>query len=164
MSFLLSSLSSSSLSSPNNSPIHTRPVQPTCLPIFYARILYAAILINPVLMREIEEMPLFIENTISQELVYLFHDTTIAQKYHFLSTPSDLPAEYGVPLRLTLACIPECTLSLLHLHGFHTFILTFPPLSSIPPFVVSFSLCPWEKETITSPKLNYFTLILTRPL
>ena len=122
MSFLSSSLSSSSLSLPNNSPIHTRPVQPTCLPIFYTHILYAAILTNPILMCEIEEMPLFIEDTISQELVHLFHDTTMAQNYHFLSTPSDLPAEYGVPLRLTLARIPERTLSLLHLYGFHTFI------------------------------------------
>ena len=101
MSFLSSSLSSSSLSSPNNSPIHTRPVQPTCLPIFYTRILYAAILTNPILMRKAEEMSLFIEDTISQELIRLFHDTTMAQNFHFLSAPSDLPAEYGVPLRLT---------------------------------------------------------------
>ena len=164
MSFLLSSLSSSSLSSPNNSPICTRPVQPTCLPIFYARILYTAILTNPVLMHKIEEMPLFIGDTISQELVRLFHDTTMVQNYHFLSAPLDLPAEYGVPLRLTLAHIPECTLSLLHLHGFHTFITRISPLSFTPPFIVSFSLCPWEKETITSPKLNYFTLVQTLPL
>ena len=82
---------------------------------------------NSVLMREIEEMPLFIEDTISQELIHLFHDTTMAQNYHFLSAPSNLPAEYGIPLRLTLAHIPECTLSLLHLHGFHTFVTHISP-------------------------------------
>ena len=85
-------------------------------------------------MHKIEEMPLFIEDTISQELVRLFHDTTMAQNYHFLSTPSDLPAEYGVPLRLTLARIPECTLSLLHLHGFHTFITCISPTLISPTF------------------------------
>ena len=134
MSFLLSSLSSSSLSLPNNSPIHTRPVQPTCLPIFYAHILYTAILTNPILMHKIEEMPLFIEDTLSQELVCLFHDTTMAQNYHFLSAPSGLPAEYGVPLRLTLAHIPERTLSLLHLHGFHTLVTRISPTLIYPTF------------------------------
>ena len=46
----------------------------------------------------------------------------MAQNYHFLSTPSDLPAKYSIPLRLTLAHILERTLSLLHLHSFHTFV------------------------------------------
>ena len=155
MSFLSSSLSSSSLSSPNNSPIHTRPVQPTCLPIFYARILYAAILTNPVLMHEIEEMPLFIEDTISQELVCLFHDTTMAQNYHFLSVPSDLPAEYGVPLRLTLAHIPKHTLSLLHLHGFHTFVTCVSPTLIYPTFHrIFFTMSMGERDHyITQAKL-----------
>ena len=147
MSFLSSSLSSSSLSSPNNSPIHTRPVQPTCLPIFYTRILYATILTNPILMREIEEMPLFIEDTISQELICLFHDTTMAQNYHFLSAPSDLPAEYGIPLRLTLACIPTRTLSLLHLHGFHTFIACIFPTLIYPTFrCIFFTMSMGERD------------------
>ena len=127
MSFLSSSLSSS-LSSPNNSPIYTRPVQPTCSPIFYACILYAVILTNSVLMREIEEMSLFIEDTISQELICLFHDTTMPQNYHLL------PAEYSIPLRLTLACIPERTLSLLHLHDFHTFVTRISPTLIYPTF------------------------------
>ena len=58
----------------------------------------------------------------------------MAQNYHFLSTPSDLPAEYGIPLRLTLAHIPERTLSLLHLHGFHTFIARISPTLIYPTF------------------------------
>ena len=131
MSFLLSSLSSSLLSLPNNSPICTRPVQPTCLPIFYTHILYPTILTDPVLMREVEEMPLFIEDTISQELVHLFHNTTMAQNYHFHSVPLDLPAEYSVPLRVTLTHIPECILSLVHLHGFHTFVTCIPPACQV---------------------------------
>ena len=87
---------------------------------------------NSVLMHEVEEMPLFIE--ISQELVYLFHDTTMAQNYHFLSVPLDLPAKYSVPSRLTLAHILECVLSLLHLHGFHTFMSYIPPSLIYPTF------------------------------
>ena len=155
MSFLSSSLSSSSLSSPNNSPICTRPVQPTCLPIFYTHILYTAILTNPILMRKIEEMPLFIEDTISQELIHLFHDTTMAQNYHFLSTPLDLPAEYSIPLRLTLACIPECTLSLLHLHSFHTFKTCISPTLISPTFhCIFFTMSMGERDHyITQAKL-----------
>ena len=59
---------------------------------------------------------------------------TMAQNYHFLSAPSDLPAKYGIPLRLTLACIPERTLSLLHLHGFHTFVTRISPTLIYPTF------------------------------
>ena len=98
-------------------------------------------------MCEIEEMPLFIEDTISQELVRLFHDTTMAQNYHFLSAPSDLPAEYGVPLRLTLAHIPEHTLSLLHLHGFHTFVTRISPTLISPTFChIFFTMSMGERD------------------
>ena len=127
----------------------------TCLPIFYTHILYATTLTNPVLMHEVEEMPLFIEDTISQELVCLFHDTTMAQNYHFLPTPSDLPAEYGVPLRLTLARIPEHTLSLLHLHGFHTFVARISPTLIYPTFHhIFFTMSMGERDHyITQAKL-----------
>ena len=98
-------------------------------------------------MCEIEEMPLFIEDTISQKLIHLFHDTTMAQNYHFLSTPLDLPAEYGVPLRLTLAHIPEHTLSLLHLHGFHTFITCISPTLIYPTFChIFFTMSMGERD------------------
>ena len=89
-------------------------------------------------MHKIEEMPLFIEDTISQKLVCLFHDTTMVQNYHFLSAPLDLPAKYGIPLRLTLACIPEHTLSLLHLHSFHTFVTHISPTLIYPTFCYIF--------------------------
>ena len=98
-------------------------------------------------MREIEEMPLFIEDIISQELVHLFHDTTMAQNYHFLSAPSDLPAEYGIPLRLTLAHIPEHTLSLLHLHDFHTFVTRISPTLIYPTFCrIFFTMSMGERD------------------
>ena len=58
----------------------------------------------------------------------------MAQNYHFLSAPLDLPAKYGVPLRLMLACILECVLSLLHLHGFHTFVTCVSPALIYPTF------------------------------
>ena len=106
-------------------------------------------------MREIEEMPLFIEDTISQKLICLFHDTTMAQNYHFLSAPSDLPAEYGVPLRLMLACIPERTLSLLYLHGFHTFVTHISPTPIYPTFCCVFFTMSMEERDhyITQAKL-----------
>ena len=58
----------------------------------------------------------------------------MAQNYHFLSAPLNLPAEYGVSLRLTLARIPEHTLSLLHLHGSHTFVTRISPTLIYPTF------------------------------
>ena len=80
MSFLSSSISSSSLSSLSSpSPLRLRRVFPTYLPIFATHLLYAAILANPVVLHAVEDLPLFHEDVLCQELVHLFHDVSSAQ-------------------------------------------------------------------------------------
>ena len=128
MLFLSSSISSSSLSSlSSTSPLRLRRVFPTYLPTFATHSLYATILANPAILHAVEDLPLFQEDLICQELVRLFHDVAAAQRYHALSAPHDLPADFGIPLRMSLARLPDRILSILHLHGFHSFVEQIPP-------------------------------------
>jgi hypothetical protein len=102
MLFLSSSLSSSSLSSSSStSSLCSRRVSPTCLPTYAAHSLYAAIL------HVVEDLPLYEEDVICQELVRLFHDVSTTQRYHHLASPNDLPVEFGIPLRMSIAVLPQ---------------------------------------------------------
>ena len=76
---------------------------PTYLPTFAAHSLYAAILANPAVLHAVKDLPLFHEDLICQELVCLFHDVAVAQRYHALSAPHDLPTDFGISLRMSLA-------------------------------------------------------------
>jgi hypothetical protein len=106
MSFLSSSISSSSLSSSlSTSPLRSQRVSPTCLPIYAAHSLYAAILADLVVLRAVEDLPLYHEDLICQELVCLFHNISSTQRYHNLATPHDLPAEFGISLQLSIAAL-----------------------------------------------------------
>ena len=138
MLFLSSSISLSSLSSsPFTSLLNLHHVFPTFLPIFAAHLLYAAILANPIILCIVEDLPLFCEDLISQELVLLFHDISTTLRHHTLAALQDLPEKFGIPLCMTIAQLPNHILSILHLHGFHTFIEQIPPaiiLMSLPPY------------------------------
>ena len=135
MSFLSSSISLSSLSSsPSTSPFRLHQVFPTYLPTFAAHLLYTAIPANPAILRAVEDLPLFHEDLICQKLVRLFHNVSAAQRYHILSAPQDLPADFGIPLRMSLTRLPNQILSILHLHGFHTFVERIPPATIYPTF------------------------------
>ena len=81
MSFLSSSVSSSSLSTPtgSTSPLRFHSVYPSFLPLHGIHSLYVTILEAPVILHTIEEIPLFREDSISHELVHLFHGITRAQ-------------------------------------------------------------------------------------
>ena len=83
--------------------MRSRRVYPTYLPTFATHSLYATILANPVVLRAVEDLPLFQEDLISQELVRLFHDVATAQRYHALSAPQDLPTDFSIPLKMSLA-------------------------------------------------------------
>jgi hypothetical protein len=135
MSFLSSSLSSSSLSSSSStSPLQSRRVSPTCLPTYAVHSLYAAILADPVILRVVEDLPLYEEDVICQELVRLFHDVSTTQRYHHLASPNDLPAEFGIPLRMSISALPQRVLNILNLHGFHVFVSMLPPAVIYPTF------------------------------
>ena len=107
---------------------------PSFLPVYAAHTLYAAIIADPVILRTVENLPLYEEDVISQELVRLFMDIAMVQRYHHMSAPSDLPAALGMPLRLALSDLPGCLLSILHLHGFGTFVKMLPPNIIYPTF------------------------------
>ena len=150
MSFLLSSISSSSLSSsPSTSLLRLQRVFPTYLPIFAAHSLYAAILANSIILCVIEDLPLFHEDLISQELVLLFHNVSATQWHHALVAPQDLPENFGVPLWMTIAQLPNHILSILHLHGFHTFVKQIPPAIIYPTFW-------WIFLTMTMEQCNLY--------
>jgi hypothetical protein len=113
MSFLSSSLSSSSLSSSSSTfPLHSHRVSPTCLPTYATHSLYAAILADPVIHRVVEDLPLYEEDLICQELVRLFHNVSTTQRYHHLASPHDLPVEFGIPLRMSIAALPQRVLNI----------------------------------------------------
>jgi hypothetical protein len=108
MSFLSSSLSSSSLSSSSStSPLRSRQVSPTCLPTYAAHSLYAAILADPVILRVVEDLLLNEVDLICQELIRLFHNVSTTQCYHHLASPHDLLVEFGIPLQMSIAALPQ---------------------------------------------------------
>jgi hypothetical protein len=109
-------------------------VSPTCLPIYAAHSLYTAILADPVVLRTVEDLPLYHEDLIRQELVRLFHDISATQCYHHLVSPNDLPVEVGIPLRMSIASLPQRVLTILYLHGFHVFVQLLSPNIIYPTF------------------------------
>ena len=134
MSFLSSSVSSSSLSTPtgSTSPLRFHSVYPSFLPLHGIHSLYAAILETPVILHAIEEIPLFREDSISHELVRLFHGITQAQRHlHSLERPLE---DSHIPLHMNLAELPRHVISALHLHGFGTFISMLSPKIIYPTF------------------------------
>ena len=135
MSFLSSSRSSSSLSSTSfTSPLCSRRVLPTLLPNYAVHLLFTGILANPIALRAVEDLPLYDEDLICQELIRLFHLVSSAQQYHTLTAPSDLPAPFGILLHTSLNTLPRCILNILHLHGFHTFVERVPSEILYPTF------------------------------
>ena len=135
MLFLSSSRSSSSLSSSSStSPLHSCHVVPTLLPNYAVHLLYTGILANPIALRTVEDLPLYNEHLICQELIRLFHLVSSMQHYHALLDPSDLPAPFGIPLRTSLNALPVRILNILHLHGFHTFVKQVPSKVLYPTF------------------------------
>ena len=135
MLFLSSSHSSSSVSSTfSTSPLRLHHVVPTLLPNYAVHLLYTGILTNPTILHIVEDLPLYDEDVICQELIRLFHLISSTQWYHALAAPSDLPAAFGIPLQTSLNAIPGHVLNLLHLHGFHTFVEQIPSNTIYPMF------------------------------
>ena len=138
MSFLSSSISSSSLSTPTGSTslLQFHSVYPSFLPLHGIHLLYTAILKTPIILHAIEEIPLFCEDSISYELVHLFHGITRAQHHlHSLERPLE---DSHIPLRMNLAELPRHIIMALHLHSFGTFISMLPPKIIYPTFRQNF--------------------------
>ena len=134
MLFLSSSISSSSLSTPtgSTSPPRFHSVYPSFLPIHGIHSLYATILETPVVLHAIEEIPLFREDSISHELVHLFHGITRAQcDLHSSESPLE---DSHIPLPMGRAELPGYVLTVLHLHRFRKFVSMLPPETIYPTF------------------------------
>ena len=148
MSFLSSSVSSSSLSTPTGSTslLQFHSVYPSFLPLHGIHSLYTAILETPVILHAIKEIPLFREDSISHELVCLFHGITRAQRHlHSMEWPLE---DSHIPLRMNLVELPRHILAALHLHGFGTFISMLPPETIYPTFRrIFFSFSQTERDS-----------------
>ena len=163
MSFLSSSVSSSSLSTPtgSTSPLRFHSVYPSFLPLHGIHSLYATILETPVVLHAIEEIPLFREDSISHELVRLFHGITRAQR-HLHSSERPLEDSH-IPLHMSLAELPRHVISALHLHGFGTFVSMLAPEVIYPTFRrIFFSFTQAERDSYLE-RLELASMPLPRP-
>ena len=126
MAFHSSSLSSSSQSTLTSLLCH-RHVFPLFLPTNTAYLLYTAVIDTPHLLLTLEQDPLYQEDTITHELIHIFHGLIQTQRLLATETPIS-------PLHFTLDSLPNCILSILHTHGFATFIENLPPTVIYPTF------------------------------
>ena len=166
---LMSSLSSSpsSLSSSLSSELsflESTPVYPCVLPTPVTYTLYVTIITNAPVLYEIEKLPLYELDIISQELVRLLHDALRLQSYYPLSTP-----EPNQALLLVTGELVQHTLNTLHLHDFHSYISRLPPQILSPVFKPIFlSLSPYERERyreiVTSEPCEPVTEATLQPL
>ena len=63
------------------------PVYPCVLPTPVTYTLYVVVIANTPILYEIEKLPFYELDAISQELVHLLHDTLCLQSYYPQSTP-----------------------------------------------------------------------------
>ena len=141
MSFLSSSISSSSLSLPpgSTSSLHSHSVYPSFLPVHGIHSLYTTILETPTVLHAIEEIPLFREDTISYKMIHLFHGILWAQcQLHAAEQPLD---DHHLLLHMSPAKLPLHVLTALHLHRFRTFF-SMLPLETIYPLSHYRENCP----------------------
>ena len=161
---------SSSPSSPSFSPsfefsfLESTPVYPCVLPTPVTYTLYVAVITNAPVLYEVEKLPLYELDVISQELVHLLHDALHLQSYYPLSTPNPDQA-----LLLITGELVQRTLNTLHLHGFHSYIsCLLPKILSLVFGPIFRSLSPYERERyreiVTSEPCEPVTEVTLQPL
>ena len=161
-----SSSQSSSPSSPTSesSFLYSHPVYPCVLPTPITYTLYVVVVTNAAILYEVEKLPFYESDAISQELVRLLHDSLCLQSYYSSSVPNPDQALLHVtrdPVRRAL--------NTLHLHGFHTYItrlsseLLFPVFASIYQ-----SMSPLDRERyheiVTSEPVEPITEVTLTPI
>ena len=90
-------------------------------------LLYTAVLNTPHVLILLEENELFEEDSITHELIRLFHGIARAQRLQALG-------EHNAPLRFALDALPTHILNILHSHRFGTFIEELEPRIIYPIF------------------------------
>ena len=127
MSFLSSAIAPSSQSGPT-SPLCSYHIYPSFLPTHAVHLLYATVLDFLNVLLSIENDILFEEDCITCELIQLFHGISCAQ-YLQLANDKD------IPLLFALDALSTHVLSILHAHGFGTFIENLKPCIIYPYFL-----------------------------
>ena len=112
--FLSSSIAPSSLLG-SSSPFQCHHVYPSLLPTHAIHLLYTIVLDSPHLFLLLENDPLYEDDTITHELICLFHGISRAQCLQ-------LTSENDTSLHFILDVLPTHVLNILHSHGFGTFI------------------------------------------
>ena len=165
----MSSFSSSPSPSPSSpvsdlSFLRSHPVYPCVLPTSVTYTLYVAIVTNAPVLYEIEKLPFYESDAISQELVRLLHDSLRLQSYYTSSSPD--------PDQTLLFIIGDSvrhTLNILHLHGFHTYVTRLPAKTLLPIFSPIFqSMAPFDQERyleiVTSEPAEPITEVTMSPI
>ena len=164
---------SSSFSSPLSSPsspisdtsfLSSHPVYPCVLPTSVTYTLYVAVITNAPVLYELEKLPFYESDAISQELVRLLHDALRLQSYYPSSTPD--PSQV---LILVTGDLVRRTLNILHLHGFHTYVTRLPAELLRPIFSPIFlSMSPFDqeryREIVTSEPAESITEVTLTPV
>ena len=78
---------SSSSPTSDTSFLHLHPVYPCVLPTPVTYTLYVAVITNAGILYELEKLPFYESDAISQELVCLLHDSLHLQSYYSSSVP-----------------------------------------------------------------------------
>ena len=161
-----SSFPSSSLSSPISDPSFLRsyPVYPCVLPTSVTYTLYVAVVTNAPILYELEKLPFYESDAISQELVRLLHDSLRLQSYYLSSAPDPDQA-----LLLIAGDLVRCTLNTLHMHGFHMYITHLLAETLLPIFSPIFlSMSPFDQERyweiVTSEPVELVTEVTLSPI
>ena len=164
---------SSSASSPSLSPssptydlsfLRFHPIYPCVLPTPVTYTLYVTVVTNAPILYELEKLPFYESDTISQELVCLLHDSLCLQSYYSSSNP-----DLDQALLHVAGDVVRCTLNTLHLHGFHTYITCLPAETLLPVFSPIYrSMLPLDceryREIITSEPMEQVTEVTLSPI
>ena len=157
---------SSSPPSPSleSSFLHSHPVYPCVLPMPVTYTLYIAVVTNAAILYEIEKLPFYESDAISQELVRLLHDSLRLQSYYSSSVPDPDQALLHVTGDLV-----RRALNTLHLHGFHSYITRLPAELLFPTFSPIYSsMSPLDRERyreiITSEPVDPVTEVTLTPI
>ena len=106
---------------------------------------------TPHLLLTLEQDPLYQEDTITHELIHLFH--SLIQIQRLLATKIPIS-----PLCFALDSLPNHILSILHTHGFATFIENLPPTVIYPTFHRLYLSLPQDQHDSYVERLKQFLL------
>ena len=150
MLFLFSSIAPSSLSG-SSSPLQCHYIYPSFLPTHAIHLLYTTVLDSPHLLLLLENDPLYEDNTITHELIHLFHGISWAQHLQ-LTSGND------TSLHFTLDALPTHILNILHSHGCGIFIENIEPHNIYSIFHHIYLFLPQDQCNVYLTRINQFLL------